>query len=106
MCNAVPAENRRDDKSELERWRERLNATGLPVFARTVREVSHVANSVASSAADLSAVVGRDASMSAKIIQIANSPVFNLQNRAINTIDEAVVMVGFDGSVCVGGGGC
>ena len=84
------------NKTELERWRERLNATGLPVFARTVREVSHVANSMASSAADLSAVVGRDASMSAKIIQIANSPVFNLQNRAINTIAEAVVMVGFD----------
>ena len=80
----------------LDRWRAKLNATGLPVFARTVREVSHVASSAASSALDLSEVVGKDAGMAARLIQIANSPVFNLQNRQIETINEATVLVGFN----------
>ena len=82
--------------SALDRWRAKLNATGLPVFARTVREVSHVASSAASSALDLSEVVGKDAGMAARLIQIANSPVFNLQNRQIETINEATVLVGFN----------
>lgn len=34
--------------------------------------------------------------MAAKVLQIANSPVFNLQNRTIETIGEAVVLVGFN----------
>ena len=80
----------------LAQWRERLNASGLPVFSRTVREIRNVSSSRASSAQDLSDVIGHDASMAARVIQIANSPLFNLQNRDIDTINAAVVMVGFD----------
>ena len=82
--------------SHLDSWVERLNASSLPVFAQTVREVSNVASSRASSAQDLSYVVSRDAAMTARLIQIANSAMFNLQNRRIDTISAAVVMMGFD----------
>ena len=81
----------------LEKWRERLNGSGLPVFARTVRDIGEVATSRATSAQDLSEVIGHDASMAARLIRIANSSVFNLQNRPIDTINSAVVLIGFDG---------
>ena len=81
---------------KIDAWRERLNSSSLPVFSRTVREVGQIAQNTASSATDLSEVISHDASMAARIIQVANSPLFNLQNRAIDTISGAVVLVGFD----------
>lgn len=81
---------------KLDQWRARLNTSSLPVFARTVRDVRHVATDKGASADDLSEVVGHDVSMSARLIQVANSPIFNLQNRLIDTISTAVVMIGFD----------
>jgi len=80
----------------VEQWRGKLNASGLPVFSRTIRDVRNVSSSSRSSARDLSDVIGHDASMAARVIQIANSPLFNLQNRDIDTISSAVVLVGFD----------
>ena len=77
-------------------WAERLGEVGLPVFAGTVRDVSQVALSTASSAADLSEVVGQDAAMAARLLRIANSAVFNPQGNQIDTLSAAVVMIGFD----------
>jgi len=77
-------------------WREKLNASSLPVFSQTVRDVGQVAQSPASSAQDLSDAISHDASMSARVIQIANSPLFNPHNRPVDTISGAVVLVGFD----------
>jgi HD-like signal output (HDOD) protein len=84
------------EDARLQAMREKLGSSGLPVFARTVREVTSVATSSASSADDLSDVIGKDASMSARLIRVANSPMFNLQNRQIDTISAAVVLTGFD----------
>ena len=49
-----------------------------------------------SSARDLSEVVGRDAGLTSRVLQIANSPAFNLQHREVKTVSAAVVMLGFD----------
>ena len=80
-------------------WVNRLGASGLPIFSRTVREVAGVATRQESSARDLADAIGHDASLSARLLKIANSPLFNLQNRNIETISAAVVMVGFD-AIC------
>ena len=80
----------------LDAWREQVHLSALPVFARTVRDVGLVANSVASSAGDLSQVVGKDPGLTTKVVRIANSPIFNLQNRSVASIPEAVVLIGFD----------
>ena len=87
----------RPEADNLERWRGKLNASGLPVFSRTVREIRNISSSQRSSAQDLSDAIGHDVSMAARVIQIANSPMFNLQNRDIDTINTAVVLLGFDG---------
>lgn len=83
-------------RPDLEGWVARLQGTGMPIFSQTVREVSGVASRHESSAADLAAAIGRDASLAARLLKIANSPLFNLQNRRIDTISSAVVLIGFD----------
>lgn len=83
-------------RKTLTDWVEQLQSAGMPIFSRTVSEVSGVAESRQSSARDLSVAIGRDASLSARLLKIANSPLFNLQNRTIDTISAAVVMIGFD----------
>ena len=82
--------------SQLDSWAERLSGAGLPAFAKTIREVSHVATDRDSSARDLSDVVSHDAAMTARLIQIANSPLFNAQGHSVGTISNAVVLMGFD----------
>ncbi|MEZ5596979.1 MAG: HDOD domain-containing protein [Pseudomonadales bacterium] len=77
-------------------WSNRLTSSGTTVFARTVREVSTVAAKEEASARDLSEVVSRDASMTARLIRIANSPMFNPVNRGVDTVSEAVVLLGFN----------
>ena len=81
---------------QIAQWREKLQASSLPVFSQTVRDVGQVSQSPASSAQDLSDAISNDASMSARVIQIANSPMFNPHNRPVDTISGAVVLVGFD----------
>ncbi|MEM7002573.1 MAG: HDOD domain-containing protein [Pseudomonadota bacterium] len=81
---------------ELDAWVKNMNAQSLPAFARTIREVSSVATSSASSARDLSEVVSRDAAVTARLIQVVNSALFNLQGGRIDSVNAAVVMLGFD----------
>ena len=84
------------EHGDLQAWIGKLHASALPIFTQTVQEVSGVASRRESSASDLADVIGHDASLSARLLKIANSPMFNLQNRNIDTISSAVVLIGFD----------
>ncbi len=66
------------------------------MFSRTVSEVSAVSSNEIASAQDLSAVISQDASMTARLLRIANSLLFNPQNRSVDTVSAAVIMLGFD----------
>ena len=68
----------------------------MPIFARTVSDVAAVTRDEATSASDLSEVVGHDASMASRLLRIAGSTLFNLQGRKIETISAAIVLIGFD----------
>ncbi len=82
--------------TSLRIWRSRLGASTTPVFAKTVQQVSRVVSSDETSLKDLSEVVGQDASMAARLIRIANSSLFNPQNRPLDSIGSAVFILGFD----------
>ncbi len=80
----------------IESWRKRVLNAQMPIFARTVKEVTTVAGSEGTSAADLSRVIGHDAAMASRLLRVAGSTLFNLQGRRIETISEAIVLIGFD----------
>ena len=74
---------------------QRLTEKGLPVFARTVRDVSGVASRTETSAAQLAFIITQDANMAARLLKVANSAVLNPNKRVINTLSRAVVLMGF-----------
>lgn len=92
----MTAEKSHKSELALERWAEKLSGSGLPAFARTVREISSVASDRASSARDLSDVVSQDAAIAARLIHISNSSLFNVSTKPIDTISSAIVRIGFD----------
>ena len=75
----------------------------MPVFAHTARDIARLSDSRDSSAAELARVVLQDAAMTAKLLRVANSPVFNPTGKPISTVSRAVVLLGFDEvrSICV-----
>ena len=64
----------------------------LPVVVSRVLEASH---SQDTSAVELGEIVAQDVSVSAKILSLANSAFYGFSRR-ITTIQQAVVVLGFD----------
>lgn len=111
MTAASGAENREDQQPEAGRadpaglgaWVAKLGDSGMPVFAHTARDISRVSDSHESSASELARVVLQDAAMTAKLLRVANSPVFNPMRKTISTVSRAVVVLGFQEvrSICL-----
>lgn len=83
-------------REALAEWLERANNLQLPVFSATVREVTSIAGSSRSSAKDLAEAIGRDAALTAKLLRTASSPLFGQRERSLRSINQAVVLLGFD----------
>ncbi len=64
----------------------------LPTIYTTLLDVMANPRSTAS---DIACVISKDQAASSKILKVANSSIFGLQNR-INTITQAVVYIGFN----------
>lgn len=94
-ADSIETEPEKDPRS-LGEWVERLSEKGMPVFARTVKDIAGVAADRESSAAELSRVILQDAAMTARLLRVANSPIYSLAGRGISTISRAVVLLGFD----------
>lgn len=67
----------------------------LPSFPVVIMEVSRMLDNPSTSAADLGKVISKDQGMVAKILRIANSPLFGLP-RKVSTIEFAIVILGFN----------
>lgn len=80
----------------LNAWTNFLTDTELPAFARTVTDVTRIANDPEASAYKLSNAISKDASMAARLVKLANSPLFPSSHGNIQTLDRGVVLLGFD----------
>jgi HD-like signal output (HDOD) protein len=84
------------DPRSLAEWIERLSDQGMPVFSKTVKDIGGITADRDSSAAELSRVILQDAAMTARLLRVANSPVYSVLGRNISTVSRAVVLLGFD----------
>ena len=80
----------------LETWVHRISEQEIPIFKNTVNAVSEVTKDEETSASDLAQVVLQDASLTARILKIANSVIYNPAKVPINTVSRAVFFVGFN----------
>ncbi len=71
------------------------NIKNLPTLPIIVSRVLEVADDSGSSANELADIVSRDMSVSAKVLNLANSAFYGFSRR-ITTIPQAVVVLGFD----------
>ena len=97
----VEPDGSKADPGGLAGWVLKLAESGMPVFAHTARDISQVSDSCESSAAELARVVLQDAAMTAKLLRVANSPVFNPMGKSISTVSRAVVVLGFQEVRCI-----
>lgn len=81
---------------DLSTWVRRITDEQMPIFGRTVQEVVSIAEDDVSSAAQLGQVVLKDASMTSRVLKLANSTHYNPTRQKFSTISRAIMMLGFD----------
>ena len=80
----------------LPAWLERLNDSDLPALAAVVVDLQRVAENDSASVQQLADVLLRDASLTAKVLRVANSVYYNPAQEDIRTITRAIVLIGFE----------
>ncbi|MDB6062880.1 MAG: hypothetical protein JWM78_2983 [Verrucomicrobiaceae bacterium] len=84
--------------SGIDAWVTRLSRNELPVLSEVMREINRLTNGSDTSVNQLSAVILRDASLTAKVLRLSNSAYFNPHgDQDVTTISRAVVKLGFQG---------
>lgn len=85
-----------DKQQRLQYWVQHLSNQEMPAFAHTARLIAGEAARDDRSAAELARVILQDASMTTRLLRVANSIAYNPARGAINTISRAIVVLGFD----------
>ncbi len=70
------------------------NIYNLPAMSNVMVEVSRLLDDPSTSTQELSAWIGKDQGLAAKILSIANSPLYGLP-RKVSTIDFAILIIGY-----------
>jgi len=81
---------------ELRQWIEYLNRAELPVFANTARRLVAMSSDSDCSAQDLAAIILNDSAMTAKVLRLASSVIYNPGGNRIDTVSYAIMLLGFD----------
>lgn len=81
----------------LQRVRQRLEETGdLPIFSASVNRVQMVGSDPDADAMALAVEILKDASLTTKLLRLANSPAYNRGSGKIANLSRAVVVLGFE----------
>lgn len=80
----------------LHAWLERIRDQEMPVFGRTAAQIRELTDSDKAAVSELAEAILHDPGMTAKLLRIANSVIFNTSGWQITTVSRAIVMLGFD----------
>jgi HD-like signal output (HDOD) protein len=83
-------------RPSLQDWIGLVRDRDMPVFGRTVQEVRTVTEDELASSGRLSHVILQDAALTAKVLKLANSVLFNPGRQHVSTVSRAIVVLGFD----------
>ena len=72
-----------------------MNIRNLPSIPVVMTEASNLLENPRTSAAELGKLISKDQGLTAKILSVANSPLYGLPRR-VSTIEFAIVILGFD----------
>lgn len=80
----------------LNAWLGRIRDQELPIFGKTAEQIRDLTDSEKSAVSELAEAILRDQGMTAKLLRIANSVIFNTSGTQVTTVSRAIVMLGFD----------
>ncbi len=80
----------------LNAWIERIRDQELPIFGRTAEQIRALTDNDKAAVSQLADAILCDPGMTAKLLRIANSVIFNTSGTQITTISRAVLMLGFN----------
>ena len=83
-------------QDRLNHWVQHLSEREMPAFANTARLIAGEAARGESTASELARLILQDASMTTRLLRIANSIHFNPSRSTINTVSRAIVVLGFE----------
>jgi len=83
-------------KDDVQSWIKQLTDEDMPIFSGTVAEVTDAVNSSATSATDVAAAILKDASLTGRLLKMANSFHYNPTGKPFSTISRAVMVLGFN----------
>ena len=73
-----------------------MNQAELPALAIVVQDLHRLSQADKASVQQLAELLLRDASLTARVLRIANSVYYNPSQESIRTISRAIVLIGFD----------
>ncbi len=80
----------------FEAWMNSLSEQELPTLDAVVKEICELSENEKTRAEDLTHIILRDADLTSKVLQIANSVHYNPSFRPIKTVSRAIVQLGFE----------
>jgi len=83
-------------QEKLDNWVIRISSLEIPIFKGTLNSVASLTSKYTTSANELSRVILRDATLTARILRISNSYFYNPRGTKINTISSSVMFIGFN----------
>ena len=82
-------------ENNLETWVKYIGNRTLPVFNSTIQKVIKLTTEDNSSNKQLADVIMQDASLTSRVIQVANSPYYNRGNTQSHSVRRMVLLIGF-----------
>ncbi len=80
----------------MNEWVELIRQREMPIFDSTVHQVIAFASDDLAPISELAGVILSDASLTARVLKLANSIYYNPASTSISTITRAVIVLGFD----------
>jgi HD-like signal output (HDOD) protein len=83
-------------KRPLGEWVAHIREQDMPALGATVASIHSVTDDEKASTGRLAQVILQDAAMTAKVLKLANSALYNPARQMISTISRAIVVLGFN----------
>ena len=83
-------------ETKLEKWVHHLSQRELPIFKYSLIAITTITAREDTSSSELAGAILKDINLTARILRISNSYIYNPSNTHVNTITHAVMLLGFN----------
>lgn len=83
-------------ETKLEKWVNHLSQRELPIFKYSLIAITSLTSRDDTSSNELSSAILKDVNLTARLLRISNSYIYNPSNTRVNTITHAVMLLGFN----------